>query len=416
MSVDVSVVHDLATTREPVARLHTYHRNPRHGDLAAIRESLRVNGQYRPLVANRGTHTGRRDEVLAGNHTLKAAREEGWSEIAVCWVDVDDDHAARIVAADNRTADLGDYDERLLAELLGDLPDLAGTGYDEDDLDAITRRLSGEVQEGLTDPDEAPSAEDEPLSRLGEVYELGAHRLVVGDACDPAAWEKLLTGLRPADLVWTDPPYGVAYVGKTKDALRITGDDAPTEGLLRAVFGHVAAHTAPGACWYVAAPAGPDFLAFGAVLAELGVWRQTLVWVKDQFVMGRSDYHYRHEAIFYGWTPGAAHHPLPDRTQDSIHEYDRPKASREHPTMKPVGLIERHLLNSTDPGALVLDPFGGSGSTLIAAHRQRRAAALIELDPRYADVICRRYQAFTGELPRRNGEPVDFSLDAETAA
>jgi hypothetical protein len=139
-----AVVHDLAVTREPVARLHTYHRNPRQGDTAAIRASLTVNGQYRPLVTNRGTHTGRPDEVLAGNHTLMAARDAGWAEVAVCWVDVDDDHAARIVAADNRTADLGDYDERLLAELLGDLPDLAGTGYDEDDLARIVRDLGGD--------------------------------------------------------------------------------------------------------------------------------------------------------------------------------------------------------------------------------------------------------------------------------
>lgn len=142
---DPPVVHDLTVTREPVARLHTYHRNPRQGDVATIRESLTVNGQYRPLVVNRGTHTGRPDEVLAGNHTLMAARDAGWAELAVCWVDVDDDHAARIVAADNRTADLGGYDERLLAELLGELPDLAGTGYTEDDLDRIVRDLADEA-------------------------------------------------------------------------------------------------------------------------------------------------------------------------------------------------------------------------------------------------------------------------------
>lgn len=157
---DPAVVHDLTVTREPVAGLHTYHRNPRQGDVSAIQQSLVVNGQYRPLVVNRGTHTGRPDEVLAGNHTLMAARDAGWAELAVCWVDVDDDHAARIVAADNRTADLGGYDERLLAELLGDLPDLTGTGYTEDDLDRLVRNLNDEDTMAAGDAENRPSLAD----------------------------------------------------------------------------------------------------------------------------------------------------------------------------------------------------------------------------------------------------------------
>jgi ParB-like chromosome segregation protein Spo0J len=127
-----------------VSELRTFHRNPRQGDVAAIQRSLRVNGQYRPIVVNKGTHTGRKNEVLAGNHTLMASREEGLAEVAVVWVDVDDDQCTRIVAADNRTADLGSYDERLLAEMLGDLPDLDGTGYDPGDLDALIALLEGE--------------------------------------------------------------------------------------------------------------------------------------------------------------------------------------------------------------------------------------------------------------------------------
>lgn len=158
-----AVVHDLTTTREPVASLRTYHRNPRQGDVATIRQSLTVNGQYRPLVANRGTHTGREREILAGNHTLMAARDAGWAEVAVSWIDVDDDQAARIVAADNRTADLGGYDERLLAELLGDLPDLAGTGYTEDDLDRMVHELAtdpGGEGTPAVDEQERPSLAD----------------------------------------------------------------------------------------------------------------------------------------------------------------------------------------------------------------------------------------------------------------
>ncbi|GAB3467179.1 hypothetical protein [Actinophytocola sediminis] len=160
-----AVVHDLTTTREPVASLRTYHRNPRQGDVTAIRQSLMANGQYRPLVANRGTHTGREREVLAGNHTLKAARDAGWGEVAVSWVDVDDDQAARIVAADNRTADLGGYDERLLAELLGELPDLTGTGYTEDDLDRLVRDLSSD-----NGGEDTTTADDEPRPTLADRF------------------------------------------------------------------------------------------------------------------------------------------------------------------------------------------------------------------------------------------------------
>lgn len=137
----------------PVKELRTFHRNPRQGDVAAIQRSLRVNGQYRPIVANRGTHTGRLNEVLAGNHTLMASREEGMETVAVVWVDVDNDQCTRIVAADNRTADLGGYDERLLAELLGDLPDLDGTGYDPGDLDALVALLEGPAGDHPDDED-----------------------------------------------------------------------------------------------------------------------------------------------------------------------------------------------------------------------------------------------------------------------
>lgn len=153
--------HELTVEQVPVVDLRNYHKNPRTGNVTRIAESLRVNGQYRPLVANRGTHTGREYEVLAGNHTLKAARDEGWDTIAVSWVDVDDDQAARIVAADNRTADLGSYDDRLLAELLGDLPDLGGTGYDPGDLDSIMQRIGGFDGEDFKDFDEDIGGDDD---------------------------------------------------------------------------------------------------------------------------------------------------------------------------------------------------------------------------------------------------------------
>jgi site-specific DNA-methyltransferase (adenine-specific) len=244
------------------------------------------------------------------------------------------------------------------------------------------------------------------------VWLLGPHRLAVGDSTDPNVWDALLAGGK-ADCMWTDPPYGVAYVGKTKDALTIENDALDEDGLadfLGSVLALALVNSRPGAAWFVASPPGPLHLVFGAALHRLDVLRQTLIWVKDQFVMGRSDYHYRHEPIFYGWTPGAAHHPPSDRKQDTIHEVARPKRSKDHPTMKPVELIERHLGNSTDPGHIVIDPFGGSGSTLIAAHRTSRVARLIELDPKYADVILRRYTEHTGNTPTREGTADTYQI------
>jgi site-specific DNA-methyltransferase (adenine-specific) len=203
-----------------------------------------------------------------------------------------------------------------------------------------------------------------------------------------------------ADLVWTDPPYGVSYVVKTKDALSIQNDSLNPEeflAFLKSAFENAKAVSKPGAVWYVAAAPGNLFLSFAIALSDLQIWRQTLIWVKNSFVLGRSDFHYRHEPIFYGWTPGAAHQEPPDRKQDSVWEIPRPKRSEEHPTMKPLELIIRAIRNSTNKGQIVLDPFGGSGSTLIAAEQTGRKARLIELDPKYCDVIVTRWQNLTGE-------------------
>jgi site-specific DNA-methyltransferase (adenine-specific) len=266
--------------------------------------------------------------------------------------------------------------------------------------------------EDVDDQDVAPPAE--PVTRHGDVWVLGDHRLVCGDSTVQGTWDALLGGAK-VDMVWTDPPYGVAYVGKTADALTIENDALDEDGL-RAFIGllldRTIAATRPGAAWYVAAPSRPLNLIFGQALHRLGVYRQQLIWVKDQFVMGRSDYHYRHEPLFYGWTPGAAHHALDDRTQDTVWEVPRPKRSTEHPTMKPVDLVTRALTNSTRRGALVADPCCGSGTTLLACELTGRKARVIELDPGYCDVICRRWQEAAGlAVTREDGTEVYFPTE-----
>jgi DNA modification methylase len=407
------ILGDLESLATTLDTLHLMPGNPRRGDVDAVARSLATFGQRKPIVARRSDRT-----VIAGNHTLAAARQLGWDEIAVVWTDDDDVTAKAYALADNRTAELGGYDDAELAALIGEVHDvdhalLDATGWTDEDLDALLAKLEPEeLPPALSDPDDVPETGPAPVSVVGDVWTLGPHRLIVGDATDVTMWDNLLR-TEVADMVWTDPPYGVGYVGGTEDALTIHNDrldEAGLSELLSGVFGAALSVTRSGAAWYVASPPGPLSLLFGQRLLEIGVLRQTLIWVKDSLVLGHSDYHYRHEPIYYGWTPGGVHHATPDRTQDSVHEVPRPKASRDHPTMKPVALIARHIENSTDRGALVVDPFGGSGSTLIAAHGTGRLARLIELDPRYADVICRRHQEHTGTKPTRGGVPHDFAM------
>jgi len=200
------------------------------------------------------------------------------------------------------------------------------------------------------------------------------------------------------DLIWTDPPYGVGYVGKTRAALRIANDDLGEAATRRLVADALTlAPLRPGGAFYLAAPGGPLHLAFLLAVRDAGLAvHQTLVWVKDRFVLGHADYHARHEPILYGWREGAAHHFVPDRTQDTVWEIERPSRSTEHPIMKPVALVERAIRNSSRPGEIVYDPFAGAGTTLVAAEVSGRLARVIEIDPRYAQVIIERWSTLTG--------------------
>ncbi|MGH2966123.1 MAG: DNA modification methylase [Solirubrobacterales bacterium] len=385
----------LTSQTVPLHGLKPYPGNPRRGHLAAIKESLQRNGQYRPIVVRRQTN-----EVLAGNHTLAAAKELNWPSVAVTYLDCDAEQAKRIVLADNRTNDLAGYDPQALADLLTELPDLAGTGYDQAALDSILDELEPEP---LTE-DEVPPPPADPRTRPGDIYQLGPHRLLCGDARDPSAYERLL-GDKRAALLWTDPPYGVDYEGKTKAKLRIANDrPGGLESLLCDAFAAVNEVLTDGAPLYVAAPGGRLLLNFAEAFLDAG-WdlRQTLVWVKDSMVLGRVDYHYRHEQLLYGFKPGPGRLGRGGKrwfggdSETSVFEVDRPRASREHPTMKPVELIERALLNSSRRGSVVLDPFAGSGSTLVACERTGRKAHLVELDPRYCDVVCERWERLSGK-------------------
>lgn len=396
-----------------VEDLATFDGNPRRGAVDAISASLNKHGQYRPIVVNAGSKTGRTNEVLAGNHTLLAARQLGWDLIDAAIIDVDENTARSIVAADNRLADLGDYDDDALFELLSSLDDLEGTGYSNGELEALGLAVNPPIGNG--DPDDAPPVPAEPVSQSGQIWTLGRHRLLVGDCTDLEAVRALVADTAP-DCVWTDPPYGVEYVGKTKDALTIQNDGSGGLGeLLLGAFAVVVDVCSPGAPVYVA-HADTERVTFESAMCECGLKvRQNLIWAKNTMVLGRSDYHYKHEPILYGFTPAGSgrlgrggERWYGDNSQTTVFEFDKPARSADHPTMKPVELIQAMLKNSLPPGGTVLDPFAGSGSTLMAAHGFGGRALCVELDPRYADVILRRFEMHTGIQPSLNGKSVSF--------
>jgi DNA modification methylase len=404
MTEDVhNIAEPIAHLAVPIGDLVPYPRNPRRGNVTAIVESLARNAQYRPIVVNQ-----RNQQILAGNHTWQAAKKLGWTHLAVTYVDVDDQQAARIVAVDNRANDIATYDFAELQALLETLPDLTGTGYTEDELNQLLNGQTTVVPPvALTDPDDVPEPPDEPVAKLGDLWMLGPHRVLCGDSTDMAAVEAMLAGDR-ADCMWTDPPYGVNYIGKTADALTIQNDGAADlPELLAGAFTVATAALHPGAPVYVAHPPGALRKQFWTAFEGAG-WdlRQELVWIKSAFALGRSDYHYRHEPVMYGFTAGGegrrgrgGDNWHGDNAQDSVFEIAKPSRNADHPTMKPVELMARMIGNSCPVGGLVYEPFGGSGSTLIAAHGLNMTAAVVELDPRYVDVICRRWFEHTGIEP-----------------
>lgn len=403
----------LEVVRYSLDELHQDPANARaHNErnLQVIADSLKAFAQVEPLVVQRST-----GKVIGGNGRLEAMRALGWTECDVALVDMDDTQATALGIALNRTAELASWDyetlERLTASLKDSDFDLDTIGFNEADLTALARQSEAQIGDDdyERDLDEAPEVPVDATTRPGDIWELGEHRLICGDSTILDDMQRLCAGTL-VDAVVTDPPYGVNVVGgnrmlSVKDRLKQGGKTIQNDGLedlkelLLASLGNAYTCSKEGAPWYVWAPAGPQLLSFATVLTDLKVWRQTIVWIKDSFVLGHSDYHYRHEVCFYGWREGK-HMGTPDRKQDTVWEEDRPKRSADHPTMKPLALIERCLRNSTTKGQVVLEPFCGSGTTLIACETLGRRCLAVELSPNYCDVIVKRWTALTGREAR----------------
>lgn len=385
-------------TYKSIKDLIPYAKNSRtHSDaqVAQIAASIKEFGWTNPILLDG------ENGIIAGHGRLLAAQKLGQTQVPTIELShMTDAQKRAYIIADNKLALNAGWDnDMLFAEFMGLKDagyDLELTGFTDDEIKKLTPDI---INEGLTDEDAVPEAGPKPVTKPGDVWVMGKHRLMCGDSTSIEALETLCLGLM-VDMWLTDPPYNVAYEGKTKDALTIKNDsmgDLEFRQFLRDAYVAADAVMKPGAVFYIW-HADSEGYNFRGAASDAG-WkvRQCLIWKKQSMVMGRQDYHWKHEPCLYGWKDGAGHLWASDRKQTTILEFDRPSRNGEHPTMKPVVLFEYQLLNNTKGGDLVLDSFGGSGTTLIAAEKNGRIARLMELDPKYCDVIVKRWQDFTGQ-------------------
>ena len=381
-----------------VADLIPYARNSRtHSEeqVTQIAASIKEFGFLNPVIID-----GEKG-IIAGHGRVMAAKKLGMTELpAVEASHLTDAQRRAYIIADNKLALNAGWDDEMLrvefAELTEAGFDLDLTGFSLDEIGALQIE---EIPPGLTDEDAVPDVPVTPVTGEGDVWLLGRHRLMCGDSTSIDALEQLCGG-QAVDMWLTDPPYNVAYEGKTKEALTIKNDkmgDDSFRQFLRDSYVAADAVMKSGAVFYIwhADLEGYNFR--GAAFDAGWKIRQCLIWEKQTLVMGRQDYHWKHEPCLYGWKDGAGHLWAADRKQTTILKFDRPSRNAEHPTMKPVALFEYQMLNNTKGGDIILDSFGGSGTTMLAAEKNGRVSRLMELDPKYCDVIIKRWQDFTGK-------------------
>lgn len=399
--------------------IHPYLKNPRQNEKAVpyVANSIREFGFKVPIVVDE-SHT-----VICGHTRLAAAKSLGLEEVpCIIATDLTQEQVQAFRLADNKVAEIAEWDEELLQDELDDLSDI----FDMSDFgffDGLDQEEEPEAYEDDYDPELTAT----PNAVLGDIYQLGEHRLMCGSSTDATDVEQLMNG-EVADLCITDPPYNVDYKGEAGKIMNDKMGDANFYQFLYDFYGNMLAALKPGGAFYIfhADREGSNFR--GALKDAGGQVKQCLIWVKNNLVLGRQDYQWKHEPCLYGWKDGGAHFFIDDRKQTTviedrpnlremtkaqlidyikahqddghastiIHE-DNPEASDLHPTMKPIKLVGRLMANSSNQGEIVVDFFGGSGSTMVAAEQLKRKAYLMELDPRFVDVIIDRWQKMTGK-------------------
>jgi DNA modification methylase len=394
----------------PLDKLIPYARNPRiHSDaqVAQIAASIAEFGFNNPILVDTGAG------IIAGHGRLFAARKLQLKEVPVIVLDhLSEAQKRAYILADNRLAENADWDEELLrlelAALQNEDFNLDVIGFD--DLELARLLADQEAAPGLTDEDAVPDLVQTPASALGDLWLLGNHKLLVGDATAPADISRLMGG-DSADLIFTDPPYNVDYEGYTEERQKIKGDrmsDADFKQFLENTFRSYRMVLKAGASLYTCHASSWQREFQNALEASGFEIRCQIIWAKNTFAWGFGRYKFQHEPLFYCHVVGQKDAWYGDKSQSTLWQEKKPAANRLHPTAKPVELIERALINSSKSGDLAVDLFGGSGSTLIACERRGRKARLMEIDPRYADVIVRRWQEFTGKQAVLEGDGHTF--------
>ena len=370
-----------------VSELVPYSKNAKKHDktqIANVAESIKQYGFVQPLVIDKDS------VIVIGHCRALAAKKLGMETVpCVCVDDLTPEQVNALRLVDNKSNE-SDWDMDLLSDELSEL-----------DLSAFDFDWGLPEEEPEVTEDEAPAVdeENEPISQRGDIWQLGRHRLMCGDSTKTEDIQKLAGGAK-IDMLLTDPPYGVDYVGKTKDALKIENDAKSDDEFilfLQNAFAAADNVMKPGAVFYIWHADSKSYV-FRMACQMVG-WevRQVLIWVKNSMVLGRQDYQWKHEPCLYGWKDGAGHLWAADRKQTTVLEFDKPNANREHPTMKPVALFDYQIKNNTKGGDIVLDMFGGSGTTVIACEQNGRTAYVMEYDPKYVDVIVKRWENLTGE-------------------
>lgn len=377
----------------PLERLVPYERNPRtHSpeQVTRIAASIEQFGFNNPLLVDS------QDGIIAGHGRLLAARQLGLGEVPVIVLDhLTDAQRRAYVIADNKLAELAGWDDELLALELAtldgeDFP-LEVIGFTDQELAAL---LDGDPDDEAQEAeDEVPPAPAAAVSRPGDLWLCGEHRVLCGDATVAADLDRLLGG-KPAAMVFTDPPYNVDYHGSDGASIQNDNLGSGFEAFLGAAIGNLL-RSVEGAVYICMSSS--ELATLQKVFIEAGGhWSTFVIWAKNTFTLGRSDYHRQYEPILYGWPEGQSHYWCGARDQGDVWLIKKPAHNDLHPTMKPVELVRRAIQNSSPRDAVILDPFGGSGTTLIACQETGRQARLLELDPRFVDVIVRRWEAFTG--------------------
>lgn len=399
-------VSSLTVRSVPIDDLKGDPANPRHisdTELEALTRSIREFGLVDPVISRAEDHT-----VIGGHQRLLAARRLGMKTVPVIFLDITKEKAQLLNVALNKIS--GDFDQELLARLLADLAqtpdlDLTLSGFEDKDIRQLLKGLEARDKRDrpeTLDLDAAlRSAYENPRAERGEVFRLGAHRVMCGDATSKEGVQKLLAGAQ-AQMCFTDPPYNVSLgdhggkqAGKSRRIKNDSMEPEAWQAFCRGWAHNLIAHV-DGALYICMST--KEWATVSGVLAEAGGhWSDTIIWEKDRFVLGRSDYQRAYEPIWYGWREGAKRHFGGGRDQGDVWKIERPSDSPLHPTMKPLPLIERALENSSQVGDVVLDLFLGSGSTLIAAERTGRTCYGMELDPHYCSMVLCRWEAFTGE-------------------